>query len=487
MIEVLGIIIFVTLYKNGVGFLSLQHDFSYKPLFSSSVRGRSKSFRASGFETSSDRNSNELTIEEDLYKILGVAPNATKAQMRRKYVTLARTTHPDALIGKEDNKIDDPGAEFSKIARAYEVLSNNKSRKRYDRSLAAKDFTQNVEKAASAATETVVKKVLDDFAVPFIKRTTATTIAGVTAAVETLSDGSGLDLGNAVFSAYKAGKRVNKMLDGEVLREKSDDLMSQAQVEEKKLSELQGRISNITQTRLVLSLETKGSALSSTDAMELLSLLNATDVTITMIDRLSLKHTVVEEIQDLEKTESKYFLSLTEQKDALEQFQSTQTALKNAALEVKIAQEEEIAARKALENAENHVVVSRRNVEDVRKLFLKIRSIEQKVTQEVEATSIVLTRRQEKVRAEIMRKTNAMTTNLTTESVENATMTEIGESEPFKEMNSTLALAEIKELRKQEKFLEAERSRREQRVTTLLSRAQILQTQADEIDSLKSQ
>lgn len=63
----------------------------------------------------------------DYYQVLGVARSAGQQDIQRAYRKLARRFHPD--INKE------PGAEerFKQINEAYEVLSDEKKRARYDR------------------------------------------------------------------------------------------------------------------------------------------------------------------------------------------------------------------------------------------------------------------------------------------------------------------------------------------------------------------
>ncbi len=64
--------------------------------------------------------------ERDFYDILGVPRTATQEEIQRAYRKLARKYHPDV------NK--DPGAadRFKEISEAYHVLSDPKTRKRYD-------------------------------------------------------------------------------------------------------------------------------------------------------------------------------------------------------------------------------------------------------------------------------------------------------------------------------------------------------------------
>jgi molecular chaperone DnaJ len=65
---------------------------------------------------------------KDYYEILGVARDATPEEIKKSFRALARETHPDA-------NPDDPRAEerFRSIAEAYEVLSDDQKRARYDR------------------------------------------------------------------------------------------------------------------------------------------------------------------------------------------------------------------------------------------------------------------------------------------------------------------------------------------------------------------
>ncbi len=65
---------------------------------------------------------------KDYYELLGVARDASQDDIKRRFRTLARETHPDANPG-------DPGAEerFREIAQAYEVLSDPQKRAAYDR------------------------------------------------------------------------------------------------------------------------------------------------------------------------------------------------------------------------------------------------------------------------------------------------------------------------------------------------------------------
>lgn len=69
------------------------------------------------------------------YEILKVSPKATNAEIKSAYRRLARKLHPDKNNGCEDKAL-----EFAKIAKAYEILGNPKSRADYDRQILQAEF-----------------------------------------------------------------------------------------------------------------------------------------------------------------------------------------------------------------------------------------------------------------------------------------------------------------------------------------------------------
>ncbi|TDX51073.1 molecular chaperone DnaJ [Orenia marismortui] len=64
--------------------------------------------------------------KKDYYEILGVDKNADKKEIKRAYRKLSRKYHPD--VSKEENAED----KFKEITEAYEVLSDDDKRARYD-------------------------------------------------------------------------------------------------------------------------------------------------------------------------------------------------------------------------------------------------------------------------------------------------------------------------------------------------------------------
>jgi DnaJ-class molecular chaperone len=71
----------------------------------------------------------EFPLKENLYNVLGVAPNASDEEIKKVYRSLAMRFHPD--------RNDAPGAEvrFKSITKAYEILSDPHKRAEYDQSV----------------------------------------------------------------------------------------------------------------------------------------------------------------------------------------------------------------------------------------------------------------------------------------------------------------------------------------------------------------
>ncbi len=71
-----------------------------------------------------------------LFELLGVAPDAAPAELRRAYLSAAKRLHPDRIVrlGLLDLK-DASNDVFAEIARAYEVLSDPEQRQLYEETL----------------------------------------------------------------------------------------------------------------------------------------------------------------------------------------------------------------------------------------------------------------------------------------------------------------------------------------------------------------
>jgi molecular chaperone DnaJ len=80
-------------------------------------------------------NGSQAWLEKDFYKALGVAENATEAEIRRAYRKIAQTNHPDRNPG--DKQAEE---RMKQAAEAYDVLSDPARRADYDhiRAMAAR-------------------------------------------------------------------------------------------------------------------------------------------------------------------------------------------------------------------------------------------------------------------------------------------------------------------------------------------------------------
>ena len=73
----------------------------------------------------------------DYYKILGVTKDSNQIQIRKAFRKLALQYHPDKNKNSEESK-----QKFMEIVKAYEILSDEKARERYDSNTVNNNNTQ---------------------------------------------------------------------------------------------------------------------------------------------------------------------------------------------------------------------------------------------------------------------------------------------------------------------------------------------------------
>lgn len=68
---------------------------------------------------------------ENYYEVLGLSKDSTKREIKKKYIKLTKKYHPDTQ--KDENIKKEYTIKFKKITEAYEILSDDDKRKKYDR------------------------------------------------------------------------------------------------------------------------------------------------------------------------------------------------------------------------------------------------------------------------------------------------------------------------------------------------------------------
>ena len=82
-----------------------------------------------------------LRKTDTLYDILQCSSTAPRTELKRSYLSLAKKTHPDALLQIGVVNDDKAQRQFVRISEAWEILGDSTSRRRYDRELQAKGIS----------------------------------------------------------------------------------------------------------------------------------------------------------------------------------------------------------------------------------------------------------------------------------------------------------------------------------------------------------
>jgi curved DNA-binding protein CbpA len=78
-------------------------------------------------------------MAKDYYSILGVPQNATTDQVRKRFLELARSRHPDHVQGEAKDRAE---ADFQEITEAFNVLRDPERRRQVDAELARPEAGQ---------------------------------------------------------------------------------------------------------------------------------------------------------------------------------------------------------------------------------------------------------------------------------------------------------------------------------------------------------
>ena len=100
------------------------------------------------------------------YDVLGVAYNASDEEIKAAYRVLVKRYHPDVSRAKDKEKTE---RMFNKVIKAYSILSNEDSRKKYDKYLYELFNAQQIEDAKNAQAQGMQEMVVQ-------KRTSSTSL-----------------------------------------------------------------------------------------------------------------------------------------------------------------------------------------------------------------------------------------------------------------------------------------------------------------------
>lgn len=162
-----------------------------------------------------------------LYEILEAPATASRDELKKCYVEKAKLSHPDAQISNGGNSTE--LLDFNEVARAWGILGDSKLRQRYDRELRARAFSESAQRFANGSLERAVPAMADmmeNVAVPFLRRTTATTLAVGQVVAKEVRDEK-MTLSDTLKKAVQASQEVGRIMDSVDLNEKSKDYEAQ--------------------------------------------------------------------------------------------------------------------------------------------------------------------------------------------------------------------------------------------------------------------
>lgn len=457
------------------------------PLSSQSVTQVSndgtKLFASQIGEESAAKSAPVLNAEDKtLYEILNSTPEATRSELKRNYINLVRKTHPDALISRNTEDAEDENPEFQVIMNAWRTLSNPLERKRYDRALRAAAFTSRVENVVGTIGKTAGPQFLNAFenvAIPFLRRSAATTVAGFTSIGEDLAnygtakEGNATDveesgIGGIIANAVKSSQKAGKAIDCLELEEKSRKLKKSSKKEATKAQMMKDKLDDIMNERVKLTLHTPNAKLNSLEGLMILDGLNTLDE-VKVTDVIRFRHTVSYEIEKLQEFESDLTSSQELNQNLKRDVGRKLSALEQAKANGRAAHQAEERARKALEDAKNLVASTNH---DIQQSTLSLGITDDKLRYnelELERINAGITKQQERVRVALRRKEEAMQDASDEEKV-------YGD---FKGESVEEKAEAIESLLKEERYLRAESARLENQSRRMASRAQKLEVTAE--------
>jgi curved DNA-binding protein CbpA len=233
---------------------------------------------------------------------------------------LVKTLHPDARVGQEDNNEyqADSYADLSDINAAWQILSDPKERLRYDRTLKAKQVSEDLERFVEVGFKA---------AIPFLRKTADTTVAAAKTSSKVINKG-----------AAKA-KRAMEVFD---VNESIRQLEQRAARDCTKAQKLKETSNNLPNTKLPILLDSNAK-LSSSEAMRIMKSFHSVKLNLVDADIATL-----EEMERLQRESTRTFETKAKA-TKLAQRQVEQAARAEEACQQRL-QEAQYALAKAQEN-----------------------------------------------------------------------------------------------------------------------------------------
>lgn len=399
--------------------------------------------------------------DKNLYEILGASPTMSRSEIKRLYISLAKEYHPDSAPSSIVGATAADGSDrFNDVAQAWSVLSDPKSRRAYDRELAAQGFKEDVVKRAGEVAREygpTARKFYEEYAIPFLRRSAATTLAGWSAVASEVGasdqqqqqqrdrqgaptnngrdmmfgatssdlvreaseaqrrrsggDSALEDFGRAFQRVIEAAGNATRQIDGTELREKSLELRRQADGVRAESMAVLERLTEIKAERLRLTVHTPSANFSSAEAVQYLEGFDdgkgsGPEQQLPLMQRMMLKHPIRQDIEAFASAEDEYQKRAASKNEVDVQMQNRRRALLDAENDARLAAQAEERARKMLEEAQFQVAESQRAVVDAQRSVRDLDSAVRRADQELSKADAVLRRKRDVVRRELKRKSN---------------------------------------------------------------------------------
>ena len=433
--------------------------------------------------------------EKNLYDILGANQSMSRQDIKRQYITLAKEYHPDSAGPEYVDRFDE-------IARAWDVLSDSTARRAYDRELAAEKFKEDiVQKASAVANEygPSARAFYEDFALPFLRRTATTTMAGWSVITDEgerpRSNAANVDSNNDVASTppppadfgetfqrvMEASRNATRQIDAAELAEESEELRLRADEARAESVEVLERLSAIKSERLHLTFHTQSAEFTSEEALQFLDGFNDLDKQ-TLIDRMTFRNPITNDIDAFSAAERELEQKENEQLELDREMQAREEALEEAEHQAKFALMEEERILQMLEEARQNVLDTQQMVADAQLSITGLNPSVRIAEQNLAKTRNAVKRKRDVVRKALRRKEekDGTASNETRRSRDSpfsafrrSSMSDLG----FEQRN----LAKIEELKNEENSVEGDFLRLVELTSKLVSRSETLRIRSEEL------